>query len=107
MIISRRKTLIGWFAAPAIIAYDRLMPVKAEALYFKTQRFGDIRYKGRLIADVGLFYCPYMPIMIHGNGTTWVNTETGHWGIIRPSLTERLLSTPSSSHQGAVLQSTS
>jgi len=58
------------FAAPAIIAIDRLMPVKAfaEPIFlspmFKTP-YGIIApYKGGNVLDVAFFYCPYIPLQV-------------------------------------------
>ena len=59
MLIQRRNLLRGLFAAPAIIAIDRLMPVRAIVEAKNSLLVG---YKGAPIFDAGLFYCPYIPL---------------------------------------------
>ena len=56
-ILTRRNILRGMFAAPAIIAIDNLMPVKAYASLIKP-----VSYKVKITHDESFFYCPYMPL---------------------------------------------
>lgn len=56
-ILTRRNILRGMFAAPAIIAIDNLMPVKAYAKLIKSD--GTLWYNGKQTMDAGLYYCPY------------------------------------------------
>lgn len=69
-IITRRNILRGMFAAPAIIAIDNLMPVKAYAKLIKPDLAG---YK--VVCDLQqvpgaksfyfestIYYCPYIPM---------------------------------------------
>jgi hypothetical protein len=76
MITSRRSLLKGLFAAPAIIAADRLMPVKAwrEGLWPGT-RFVDFDAPPRLLWQVsvnGVWYDAH-PEM--GRSVAWVADE--------------------------------
>lgn len=60
-ILTRRNILRGMFAAPAIIAIDNLMPVKAYS--FVSRDPNAIRYKGIQQSDAAFFYCPYIPLI--------------------------------------------
>lgn len=57
-ILTRRNILRGMFAAPAIIAIDNLMPVKAYAKLIKPD--GTLWYKGKVTFDSAFYYCPYI-----------------------------------------------
>lgn len=61
MIITRRNALRGLFAAPAIIAIDRLMPVKAYAAIIKPNP-NVLWYNGKVTFDEAFYYCPYRPV---------------------------------------------
>ena len=61
-ILTRRNILRGMFAAPAIIAIDRLMPVKAYASIIKPDP-NVVWYKGVQTFDSALCYCPYIPLV--------------------------------------------
>lgn len=59
-MISKRNLLRGLFAAPAIIAIDRLMPVKLIVPHIPIFT----KYKGIVRFDAAIYYCPYIPIKI-------------------------------------------
>ena len=58
MLITRRSLLRGLVAAPAIIAIDRLMPVKVWEDPILTM------YRGKAIMDAASYYAPYIPFKI-------------------------------------------
>ena len=68
MITSRRNFLTGIFAAPAIIAIDRLMPVKkfdiikTVKLISPGERFR-INPGVYINADAAFYYAPYVPFI--------------------------------------------
>lgn len=59
-ILTRRNVLRGMFAAPAIIAIDNLMPVKAYAFVNRDPNI--VWYKGKTVFDSAFYYCPYVPL---------------------------------------------
>lgn len=59
-ILTRRNILRGMFAAPAIIAIDNLMPVKAYS--FINPDPNVVLYKGIQGIDSAFVYCPYIPL---------------------------------------------
>ena len=68
-ILTRRNILRGMFAAPAIIAIDNLMPVKAYS--FINPDPNVVLYKGIQKLDHAIFYCPYIPLE-----RTWVTANS-------------------------------
>lgn len=74
------------FAAPAIIAIDRLMPVKSYASIIAP-------YKGKAAIDAAMFYCPYMPLELEIVKVTANSRKIGaEWTIELPQTLESYIS---------------
>jgi hypothetical protein len=58
-LIARRKFLTGLIAAPLVVSYQNIMPVKL--FVPDVPDIGILGYKGKSVHEVGLFYCPYVP----------------------------------------------
>lgn len=59
-MISKRNLLRGLFATPAIIAIDRLMPIKLIVPHNPLLA----RYKGMVVSESAFYYCPYIPLKV-------------------------------------------
>ena len=64
MIMPSRRFFIlgGLVAAPAVIAIDKLMPVRSYVTPVRS--YVTMGYKGSSTFEIGLFYCPYIPLQM-------------------------------------------